>query len=157
MPVLFRDIETRSTLDLADVGAWRYAADPTTEVLCVAYAVDDGPVNIWTPGQADTRRIQDCGRLIRIGSLSPTIPILSEPSKTRLLHSRYGWPLVPLAQHRCTLAAALANALPGSLDAAAAALGLVIPEGSRRPPADDADVEAAQGAQGRRPEHRPLA
>ena len=52
MPVLYRDIETRSTLDLADTGAWRYAADPTTEVLCVAYAVDDGAVNIWTPGQA---------------------------------------------------------------------------------------------------------
>jgi hypothetical protein len=51
MPILFRDIETRSTLNLKEVGAWRYAADPTTEVLCVAYAVDDGAVQIWTPGQ----------------------------------------------------------------------------------------------------------
>jgi hypothetical protein len=46
---LHRDIETRSTLRLADVGAWRYAADLSTEVLCIGYAVDDGPVQIWTP------------------------------------------------------------------------------------------------------------
>jgi hypothetical protein len=36
MPILFRDIECRSTLLLSRVGAWRYAADPTTEVLCSA-------------------------------------------------------------------------------------------------------------------------
>lgn len=30
MPTLFRDIETRSTLSLADCGAWRYAAEQTT-------------------------------------------------------------------------------------------------------------------------------
>ena len=51
MPILFRDTETRSTQNLADVGAHRYAADPTTEVLCVGYAVDNGAAQIWTPGQ----------------------------------------------------------------------------------------------------------
>lgn len=51
MPLLIRDFETRSTLSLKEVGAWRYAADSTIEVLCVGYAVDDGPVNIWTPSQ----------------------------------------------------------------------------------------------------------
>ena len=123
MPTLFRDIETRSTLDLAAVGAWRYAANPTTEVLCVAYAVDDGAVNIWTPGQPIpeefTRAATDPAWLIVAHNDAFETAI-----ETRLLHSRYDWPLVPLAQHRCTLAAALANALPGSLDAAAAALGL---------------------------------
>src|SRR6516164_10825780 len=52
MPTLFWDIETRSTVALEDAGAWRYAADPTSEVLCVGYAVDDSDVQIWTPGQA---------------------------------------------------------------------------------------------------------
>src|SRR5262249_55290761 len=32
-PVLFRDFETRSAADLTRVGAWRYAADPTTEMV----------------------------------------------------------------------------------------------------------------------------
>ena len=48
--ILFRDIETRSKVSLKKVGAHKYAADPSTEVLCVAYAVDDGPVQLWRPG-----------------------------------------------------------------------------------------------------------
>jgi DNA polymerase bacteriophage-type len=51
MPNLYRDIETRSTINLAKAGAWRYAADPSTEVFCVGYAIDDVPVAIWTPDQ----------------------------------------------------------------------------------------------------------
>ena len=51
MPILFRDIECHSTLLLANVGVWRYAADPSTEILCIGYAVDDVPVRIWTPDQ----------------------------------------------------------------------------------------------------------
>ena len=48
--VLHRDIETRSQVDLRKVGAARYAADPSTEVLCAAYAADSGPVQLWRPG-----------------------------------------------------------------------------------------------------------
>ena len=48
--VLHRDYETRSRAVLKIVGAHRYAADPTTEILCAAYAVDDEPVQLWTPG-----------------------------------------------------------------------------------------------------------
>ena len=51
MPVIFWDLETRSTLALETVGAWRYAADPTTEVLCIGFAIDDAEPEIWTPGQ----------------------------------------------------------------------------------------------------------
>ena len=50
MPVLFHDFETRSTLDLSEVGAWKYACDPSTDVWCCAYAVDDGPIQLWVPG-----------------------------------------------------------------------------------------------------------
>jgi len=35
---------------LKAAGAWKYAADPHTEVTCCAYAVDDGQVTLWTPG-----------------------------------------------------------------------------------------------------------
>src|SRR5262245_38642609 len=50
LPVLFFDIETRSAVDLRRVGAWCYASDPSTQVLCIGYAIDDGPVRIWLPG-----------------------------------------------------------------------------------------------------------
>lgn len=49
--VLHRDYESRGVLKLEDVGAWRYAADPRTEILCCAYAVDDDPVKLWIPGE----------------------------------------------------------------------------------------------------------
>jgi hypothetical protein len=39
---LHRDYETRSNANLPKVGVDKYAADPSTEVLCAAYAVDDG-------------------------------------------------------------------------------------------------------------------
>ena len=37
---------------------------------------------------------------------------------------RFGWPLVPLERHRCTMAMALALGLPAKLSAAADALEL---------------------------------
>ena len=125
MPVLFRDVETKSTLDLRSVGAWRYAGDPTTEVLCIGYAVDDGPVTSWTPGQPIPEEFREAAR-------DPNWLIVAHNDsferaiEEQLLAPRYGWPLVPIERHRCTMAMALANALPGALDAAAAALGLAI-------------------------------
>jgi hypothetical protein len=35
---------------LKAVGSHRYAADASTEIMCCAYAVDDGLVRLWTPG-----------------------------------------------------------------------------------------------------------
>ena len=47
--ILHRDFKSRSRLDLRKVGAHKYAAHPSTEVICCAYAVDDGPTKIWIP------------------------------------------------------------------------------------------------------------
>jgi hypothetical protein len=35
---------------LKRVGTRRYAADPGTEVLCGAFAIDNEPVQLWIPG-----------------------------------------------------------------------------------------------------------
>ena len=50
MPILIRDYETRSTLDLPDVGAWRYSQHASTDIFCCGYAIDDGPIELWLPG-----------------------------------------------------------------------------------------------------------
>ena len=121
--ILHRDFETRSTARLDLCGAWRYAADPTTEILCVGYAVDDGPVQIWTPGQPIPEEFIEAER-------NPNWLVVAHNDQfesaieERVLQPRYGWPLVPLERHRCTMAMALAAALPGALENAAAALGL---------------------------------
>src|SRR6516165_6936170 len=122
MPTLFRDIETRSNLKLELAGAWRYASDPTTTVLCVGYAVD-GPIRIWTPDQPIPEAFVEAAR-------NPAWLIVAHNDQfetaveERLLHPRYEWPLIPIDRHRCTMAAAYAAALPGALEKAAAALGL---------------------------------
>jgi DNA polymerase bacteriophage-type len=125
MPILVRDVETRSTLNLKEVGAHRYAADATTEVLCVGYAVDDGEAQTWMPDQptpdAFTIAARDPAWLITAHH-----DFFETCVETQLLAPRYGWPLVPIERHRCTMAMALASALPGSLEGAAAALGLPI-------------------------------
>ena len=50
MPTLYLDIESRSKISLKDCGSWRYCADPSTEPLYVCWAIDDGEVQTWRPG-----------------------------------------------------------------------------------------------------------
>lgn len=45
------DFETKSYADLPKVGAWAYSEDPTTEVICLSYGIDDQPVQSWWPGK----------------------------------------------------------------------------------------------------------
>jgi hypothetical protein len=47
MPKLFWDIETKSTVNLYDSGAHIYASDPSTKIICLCWAVDDGDVQVW--------------------------------------------------------------------------------------------------------------
>lgn len=44
MTRLFQDVETFSELDLTKVGVSRYARHPSTEIVMLAYAFDDGPI-----------------------------------------------------------------------------------------------------------------
>jgi DNA polymerase len=121
--VLHRDYETRGPLDLKQVGAHRYAADPRTEVLCCAYAVDGGPVNLWTPDQPMPPEFNEAA------SNPAWIAVAHAASfemaiEQHIMAPRFDWPLIPLAQQRCTMAAAMALALPAKLEAVAAALEL---------------------------------
>jgi|TARA_R110000765_G_scaffold130798_3_gene229321 DNA polymerase len=45
------DFETFSECDIRSAGAWAYATDASTRVLCMAYAYEDQPVQLWAPGQ----------------------------------------------------------------------------------------------------------
>jgi DNA polymerase len=123
MPILFWDAETRSAASLEDAGAWRYAADPSTEVLCVGYAVGDADVQIWTPGQAIPAEFIAAAK-------DPTWCVVAHNFMferailTRILQPHFAWPEIPLPQQRCSMSLALANALPAALENAARALKL---------------------------------
>jgi DNA polymerase bacteriophage-type len=123
MPILYRDIETRSTLDLKEVGVWRYAAEPSTGVWCVSFAIDDGPTQLWMPGQPIPEAFVEAAR-------NPDWLVVAHNDaferaiEGQILAPRFGWPLVPIERHRCTMAMGLACALPGKLEKIAEALDL---------------------------------
>ena len=127
MRYLAYDIETRSTLNLKQVGAHRYTCDPTTDVWCVSFCtvVDGvrGDIATWLPGDPVPAEIT-------AAAADPETLIIAfndafeRQVEQRILHPRYGWPIFPIERRRCAQAAALAKALPAALDKAAAALQL---------------------------------
>jgi DNA polymerase len=121
--VLHRDYETRSVLDLEDVGAWKYAADERTEVTCCAYATNDQPVKLWLPGDPVPPEFlaaaQDPDWVLCAHNAQFEIAI-----EQFIMRRRHGWPKISLSKQRCTMAQALALALPPKLELAAEALGL---------------------------------
>lgn len=123
---LHLDFESRSACDLKKAGAHVYADDPSTDVLCAGYAVDHGPVRLWTRdecGSAETRKF-----LFGLLQGGATVFAHNAPFElaiwNRLMVPRYGWPVLPIEQTRCTMAMAHALGLPGSLENAAAAVGI---------------------------------
>jgi len=123
MPVLHYDVETRSKADLKVVGTHAYAADPSTEVLCLAYAVDDEPVQLWTPGDQVSAEFAEAAS-------NPNWTVVAHNDQFErliahhILEPRYGFPTIPIERRRCSMAMALAAALPGKLEKATEALDL---------------------------------
>jgi DNA polymerase len=123
MPTLYRDYETRSTRNLKRVGSWKYAIDPTTDVWCCAYAVDDGPVAVWVAGNPVPLAFIEAANSPD-WMFSAFNDAFERHVEQHIMAPRYGWPIVPLERHRCTQAAALALALPASLKGVASALAI---------------------------------
>jgi hypothetical protein len=123
MPILHRDFETFSTLDLTRCGGWRYATDPTTGIWCASYAIDDQPTRIWLPGNPVPDAFFEAARNPDwfVAAHNDAFETVMERF---VLAPRYGWPLVPIERHICTMAMALAAALPGALEKIGDALSL---------------------------------
>jgi hypothetical protein len=113
------DFETRSVLELGgknSVGAYRYAEDESTTVLCLSYRKDNGPVKRWRPGEPPPidllEHIADGGKL---GAHNAAFERLI----FNVVLPRMGydhWPKVSIEQCDCTMIRAMALALPGKLE-----------------------------------------
>lgn len=127
MTTLHIDFETRSTVDLKTAGLDNYARHPTTDTWCMAAAFDDGPVRIWTPSSpvddffigGTVRGHVVAGEVVTGHNVAFELAIWNS-----IMTPRYGWPPLKPEQCRCTMAMAYAMALPGSLEKAAAAVGI---------------------------------
>lgn len=116
------DFETRSTVDLKKAGAHRYFEDPTSDVMCMSWAIDDGPVAVWKPGEEMPFELWE--HVTGGGTIRAYNANFERLCWRHIMVPRYGWPAVETRQWRDTMAKAMAMALPGKLDDAAAATGI---------------------------------
>tara|TARA_A200000159_G_scaffold133039_1_gene130956 strand:- start:16905 stop:18803 length:1899 start_codon:yes stop_codon:yes gene_type:complete len=112
------DFETYSEADIFKYGAYAYADHPSTEVLCLAWAVDDQPPQLWTPKDPVPTELFEH---IRKGATLWAWNSFFEMSIwSQVLH----WKEVPIEQWRDTAALAAAQAYPRALGKCGEALGL---------------------------------
>lgn len=119
--ILHLDCETYSAYDLKRGGVHNYARHPTTGVHCVAFAFDEEPVCLWVQGHPVP---DDVVLHIELGGLVWAHNEVFEREVLSNAGVKYGWPVLKPEQMVCTLAMCYAMGLPGSLERAAAALGL---------------------------------
>jgi DNA polymerase len=124
-PLIFCDFETRNTsgCNLAKVGAWRYAADPATEVLVFGYRHGDTE-HSWSPadgvrGPLAALAANPDARFACFGGFEPAV-------WQRLMVERHGFSPIPTERWVDLRAVCAYSALPRSLDKALKALGLPI-------------------------------
>ena len=110
------DFETYSECDIKSAGAWAYAKDATTKVLCMAYAEGDEDPKLWLPNQ-------------------PLPNFLQKPNEYEIhaWNSFFEWviwthvlklPAPPISQWYDTASLASAMALPRSLGGCGYVLGM---------------------------------
>lgn len=71
------DFETRSAAPLKKTGAFRYASDPSTQVMMLAYKIDDGPTQLWYSPDIDAPA--ELGRVLKSGPNKGQQKVLCEP------------------------------------------------------------------------------
>lgn len=145
MPVVHIDIESFSEINLPKVGVYRYAENPSTEILVVCYAFDEEPVNTWVPeldlptevvtameqshavhGGKFTFGAQVPSRLVKHmrgkGQLRAHHAEFERVMLNGLPGQRLGFPTTSIRQWVCTAAKVAAHGLPRALANAAEAL-----------------------------------
>ena len=51
------DFETKSRTNLLTEGVYKYAVDPSTQIICLGWAFNDEDVELWWPGQPFPERL----------------------------------------------------------------------------------------------------
>jgi DNA polymerase bacteriophage-type len=137
------DIETFSRVNLKTAGLYRYAEDEFTDLLCVCWAIDDGPVHAWIPSADPEFCIALSGEGLCLGRGEQAPVFLVEYIKSggeihcwnaaferQVLNGpagkRYGFPKIEIEQTRCSMARARHASMPGRLEDAANVLNTPI-------------------------------
>lgn len=118
--VLNIDFETFSRCEIK-TGAFRYAQDESTEIICMAYSfADEEEVHLWKFGGPEPKIVTEH---IKNGNFIRAYNAGFEYAIFNYVGIRYGWPKLKPEQMLCTMTDAMALSLPASLGACAEALG----------------------------------
>ena len=130
---LLIDLETYSSVDIGKAGAFKYVEAPDFEILLLAYAWDDGPVQViqmlktdpWdNPMDYEEEQYSELRDVIA-GLLDPdTVKVAHNSAFERACLTKYLGRELPAEEWEDTMILAAMNGLPMSLDAAGAALQL---------------------------------
>lgn len=126
---LFIDHESFSAADLKKCGSYRYAEDPTTEIMLTTYAFDDGPVYCFdaTDGGPMPRDLRRALRMFAKGYTGDDGPRMVGANYLMfdrlLLRECWGYDITP-RNIIDTMVLAFRHALPGSLAAQCEVLGV---------------------------------
>ncbi len=123
LPTIYHDFETKSFANLTKTGVDAYAEHPSTGILTLSYALDDGPVREWIIGQPDPQELLEA---IERGAPLSAWNYSFESAMWHYVVRRIKphWPQPRPEQGFCTMVRAQALAFPAGLDKAAEALGL---------------------------------
>ena len=116
---LFIDVETYSSVDIKESGAYKYIESPDFEILIIGYALDDGPVKI-----VDLAQGEEMPEEFEEALLDPDcVKVAHNAVFERLSFKHIGYN-VPAEQWYCTSVKAAYCGLPLSLDEVSKALNL---------------------------------
>lgn len=127
------DIETYSDIDIKKAGLYRYAQSPAFDILLIAFAVDNGPVQIvdltMDPGAngsgANWQALQDFRRLwVSDDVILRAYNASFEHYCLNTWARRHGWNTRPIGDWRCTMAHGLYCGYTAGLGATGEAMGL---------------------------------
>jgi DNA polymerase len=126
-PIARIDFETRSRADLKKVGGYRYALDPSTEPLCLAYKLPDMTApKLWHPF-GDKERPFDLLEYVESGGVIEAHNAEFEFAVWNyVMRPKFKWPELKISQLRCSAAQAAILALPRSLEGLGDALELEV-------------------------------
>lgn len=129
---LHLDYETFSEADLKKVGSYRYAFDPSTEILCAAMALGDEEPVVWKGeilidwATTEGSKMADCFAAL----MDPSVLIYAHNAMFEmaicqaLLQKTWGIHCPALSRFRCTMSFARRAALPAKLEKLAEVLDL---------------------------------
>ena len=109
------DFETRSTADLKDVGLDKYANDPSTEVLCIAFGTTPDNV-VVCKGNSIVQNIELLEHVKNGGKIAAWNAMFEYTIWNCVCVPKYGWPKLKLEQCIDTMAVAAASNMPQGLE-----------------------------------------